>query len=93
MSDSLLMDQRRRWEQGDRILVEAYVEKRPGLRGQAEEVLELIEHEILLRQERQETPSARRVSPPLSGPGGRSAASFRGPRRPASRSPSGADFP
>jgi WD40 repeat protein/serine/threonine protein kinase len=56
MSDSLLMDQRRRWEQGDRILVEAYLENRPGLRGQAEEVLELIEHEILLRQERQETP-------------------------------------
>ncbi len=56
MSDSLLIDQRRRWEQGERVLVEAYLERLPGLRSEAEEVLVLIEHEIVLRQERGEAP-------------------------------------
>jgi WD40 repeat protein len=56
MSDSLLIDQRRRWEQGDRVLVETYLNDRPSLRGDAEQVLELIEHEITLREEHGETP-------------------------------------
>jgi tetratricopeptide (TPR) repeat protein len=56
MSDSLLIDQRRRWEQGDRVPVEAYLTDRPGLRADADQVLELIEHEITLREERGETP-------------------------------------
>jgi adenylate cyclase len=57
LSDSLLIDQRRRWEQGELVLVEAYLEQKPGLRAETEEVLELIEHEIVLRQERGESPN------------------------------------
>jgi predicted ATPase/MoxR-like ATPase len=56
MSDSLLIDQRRRWEQGELVLVEAYLEHEPGLRSETDQVLELIEHEIVLRQERGENP-------------------------------------
>ncbi len=56
MSDSFRIDQRRRWEQGERVLVEAYLEQLPGLRSEPEEVLALIEHEVVLRQEMGETP-------------------------------------
>jgi WD40 repeat protein len=56
MGDSLLIDQRRRWEQGDRVLVETYLTDRPGLRSEIDQVLELIEHELVLREERGETP-------------------------------------
>jgi WD40 repeat protein len=51
-----LIDQRRRWERGDRVQVETYLNDRPGLRDDAEQVLELIEHEITLREEQGETP-------------------------------------
>jgi WD40 repeat protein len=56
MSDSLLIDQRRRWEQGDCVPVESYLAERPDLRADADQILELIEHEITLREERGETP-------------------------------------
>jgi WD40 repeat protein len=56
MDDSLLIDQRRRWEQGDRVLVETYLRERPDLRSETDEVLELIEHELVLREERGESP-------------------------------------
>jgi WD40 repeat protein len=56
VSESLLIDQRRRWEQGDRVLVETYLASSPGLRIETEQLLELIEHEIVLREECGETP-------------------------------------
>jgi serine/threonine protein kinase len=56
VSDSLLIDQRRRWEQGDRVPVEAYLKDRPDLRTDTGQVLELIEHEITLREEQGEIP-------------------------------------
>jgi serine/threonine protein kinase/WD40 repeat protein len=56
VADSLLIDQRRRWEQGERVLVESYLEDQPGLRGDTDRLLELIEHEITLREEEGETP-------------------------------------
>jgi WD40 repeat protein len=56
VNDSLLIDQRQRWEQGDRILVETYLRDQPGLGSETDHVLELIEHELVLREERGETP-------------------------------------
>ena len=52
----LLVDQQSRWRRGERVLVEAYLEQQPPLSGDSEAVLELILHEVLLRQERGETP-------------------------------------
>jgi WD40 repeat protein/tRNA A-37 threonylcarbamoyl transferase component Bud32 len=49
-------DQRRRWQGGDRILVEAYLEQKPLLRSHPEKILDLIFNEVALREERGETP-------------------------------------
>jgi WD40 repeat protein/tRNA A-37 threonylcarbamoyl transferase component Bud32 len=76
MSDSrvtqaLLEDQRSRWERGERVLVEAYLEQHPRLAGDSEAVLELILHEVLLRQERGEAPRLGEYQqrfPHLAGP-------------------------
>ncbi len=53
---ALRRDQARRWQQGDRVLVEAYLEQRPALRDDPELVLDLIYSEILLREELGECP-------------------------------------
>jgi hypothetical protein len=42
VNDSLLIDQRQRWEQGDRILVETYLKERPGVVSDTNHILELI---------------------------------------------------
>jgi serine/threonine-protein kinase len=47
----LLADQRRRWERGDRLQVEAYCQKEPVLRTTPEALLDLICGEIVLREE------------------------------------------
>src|SRR5260370_1355856 len=47
----LLVDQRRRWQQGERVLVEAYLEQYPGLQGNVEALLDLIYNEVILREE------------------------------------------
>jgi tetratricopeptide (TPR) repeat protein len=52
----LRFDQRRRWEQGDRVSVEAYLETQPALRDDPDGLLDLIYHEVVLRAERAETP-------------------------------------
>jgi len=52
----LRMDQRRRWQQGDRLAVEAYLEREPTLKDDAEAVLELIYNEVVLREEAGEPP-------------------------------------
>ena len=49
-------DQRRRWQGGDRILVEAYLEPKPGLRSKVEKILDLISNEVALREEQGEAP-------------------------------------
>src|SRR5262249_52756972 len=55
MSDDFLDDQSRRWQRGERVLVEAYLEQHPALREDSDHVLDLIYHEILLRERLQET--------------------------------------
>jgi serine/threonine protein kinase len=52
----VLVDQRTRWHQGERTLVEVYLSQQPELLANTEGVLDLIAHEILLRQERGERP-------------------------------------
>ncbi len=53
---ALLDDQRRRWQQGERVLVEPCLEQQPALRGQCAAVLALINNEILLRAQAGELP-------------------------------------
>src|SRR5262245_14205917 len=47
--DDLLGEQSRHWQQGERVRVEDYLARRPALRGDAEAVLALIYHEVVLR--------------------------------------------
>jgi WD40 repeat protein len=54
--DYLQGDQRRRWQQGERVLVQAYVEETPSLRDYPELVFELVCGEVLLRGELGEKP-------------------------------------
>ncbi len=51
----LLADQRARWEQGDRMPVEAYLAGNPRLRADTEGVLDLIYNEVFLREQHGET--------------------------------------
>jgi tetratricopeptide (TPR) repeat protein len=46
----LRFDQRRRWQEGEPVRVEAYLEQEPALRSDAEGVLDLIYNEIVLRE-------------------------------------------
>jgi serine/threonine protein kinase len=52
----VLLDQRTRWQQGEPMLVEVYLAQQPALNTDAEAVLDLIAHEVLLRQEQGELP-------------------------------------
>jgi serine/threonine protein kinase len=54
--NQLRVDQRLRWEQGQRIPVEEYLEAYPALKADPASVLELIYHEVQLRRQRQEQP-------------------------------------
>jgi WD40 repeat protein/serine/threonine protein kinase len=56
LSELLLIDQHERWRKGERVLVEDYVRKHPDLGSQDEAVLDLIYHEIFLREGRGEGP-------------------------------------
>jgi WD40 repeat protein/tRNA A-37 threonylcarbamoyl transferase component Bud32 len=51
---AVLLDQCRRWRQGERVLVEAYLEQQPALRADADTLLDLLYNEVLLRQQRGE---------------------------------------
>jgi serine/threonine protein kinase/tetratricopeptide (TPR) repeat protein len=55
--ERLVADQRRRWHQGERPLVEAYLAQEPALQADAEAVVDLIYNEVLLREEAGETPA------------------------------------
>ena len=59
---ALLADQRRRWREGETVLVESYLDENPELRGNAEAALELIVSEMKLRSERGERPPFREYS-------------------------------
>ncbi len=52
----VLLDQHERWQRGERVLVEAYLGSRPALGSDTEKVLDLVYHEIVLREERGESP-------------------------------------
>jgi tetratricopeptide (TPR) repeat protein len=54
----LRFDQARRWGQGERVLVEAYLDDEPSLRADAEAVLELLYHEVVLREHAGDAPEA-----------------------------------
>jgi hypothetical protein len=52
----LRLDRRRRWQQGERILAEAYLQRHPVLQADAACILKLVYHEVLLREELGESP-------------------------------------
>jgi eukaryotic-like serine/threonine-protein kinase len=54
--DAVLNEQRARWNCGDRLGVEEYLSRYPGLRDDSEAVLDLIYQEFLLRRELGEAP-------------------------------------
>jgi WD40 repeat protein/tRNA A-37 threonylcarbamoyl transferase component Bud32 len=49
-------DQRVRWQQGDRVLAEHYLQDFPALRNSANTILDLVYNEVLLREEQGDTP-------------------------------------
>src|SRR6516225_348479 len=53
----LRVDQRERWQGGERILVETYFERHPSLRDDEQAALDLIFGEVLLREELSQTPA------------------------------------
>ena len=50
VQEALLDDQSRRWERGERLLVEMYLAQQPALMEDPEAVLDLLYHEVVLRQ-------------------------------------------
>jgi hypothetical protein len=52
----LMADQQERWARGDHVLVESYLDKWPMVRDDEEKALDLIYHELLLREQHGETP-------------------------------------
>ncbi len=54
--ESLLADQEQRWGRGERVLVESYLQDQPTLQSHANALLDLIYHEIVLRESHGETP-------------------------------------
>lgn len=54
----LRLDQRRRWQAGERILAESYLGRYPAVSADSEAVLDVIFHEFLLRQRLGEQPQA-----------------------------------
>jgi WD40 repeat protein/serine/threonine protein kinase/tetratricopeptide (TPR) repeat protein len=55
---ALIADQCRRWQQGERVRVEAYLERAPALRADREGLLDLIFNEFVLREQGGEAPGA-----------------------------------
>src|SRR5262249_7672662 len=58
VTTDLLSDQRQRWEAGKRARVEDFLLERPELRDDNQQLLDLIYHEIYLREEHGEKPTA-----------------------------------
>src|SRR6516164_2702763 len=53
----LRVDQWKRWQRGERVPLEAYLEQLPALRGQDDVFLDLVAGEVLLRKSLGESPS------------------------------------
>jgi serine/threonine protein kinase len=67
----VLEDQSRRWAAGDRVLVESYLARFPSLRTDHEALLDLIFHEVVLRERAGDRPTVdeyRERFPDLAGP-------------------------
>ena len=77
----LLAEQHDRWDRGDRVLVEAFIERDPSLLNDAESLLDLIYNEIVLREQRGEVRPVRTSTSMLSRAGRRHQAAVRDPRR------------
>src|SRR5436190_181388 len=56
LATSLRADQRERWQRGERVPVEAYLEREGALRADPEGVLDLIYNEVVLREEAGDMP-------------------------------------
>lgn len=56
MYESLRIDQKQRWQSGERILVETYLQRFPGLADDTESLVDLVYGEFLLRESRGESP-------------------------------------
>ena len=56
--EQLLADQRDCWKRGERMPVEVYLERHPDLRANPEAMLDLIYHEVVLREQIGEEPTA-----------------------------------
>jgi serine/threonine protein kinase/tetratricopeptide (TPR) repeat protein len=56
LSASLCLDQRQRWQHGESVRVEIYLERFPTLRSNPDSLLDLIYNEIVLREESGEQP-------------------------------------
>jgi serine/threonine protein kinase/Flp pilus assembly protein TadD len=56
LAASLCLDQRERWQRGESVLVETYVERFPALHTNPDSLLDLIYNEIVLREESGEQP-------------------------------------
>jgi serine/threonine-protein kinase len=52
----LLLDQRERWERGERALVETYLQQHPNLASDVNALLDLIYNEVFLREQQGEAP-------------------------------------
>jgi hypothetical protein len=57
--DVLRAERRRRWQTGDRVLAEAFLQRYPELQSDSNLATELIYHEVLLREELGERPDVR----------------------------------
>jgi WD40 repeat protein/serine/threonine protein kinase len=67
----LRADQRRRWQQGEPMLVEAYLRQHPAIQDDSEAVLDLVYNEWMLREEQGQAPPLeeyQRRFPQLAGP-------------------------
>jgi serine/threonine-protein kinase len=54
--DCIIREQQERWRHGERVLVESFLERQPGLGSDRNAALDLIYHEIVLREQRGERP-------------------------------------
>ena len=54
----LAVDQRERWQSGERVPAEVYLQEHPTLQADVEKALELVYGEFLLREQLRETPAA-----------------------------------
>src|SRR5438128_3816145 len=54
--ETLRSEQRYRWTAGDRVGAEMYLQQYPAFQADQDSALELVYHEVMLREERGETP-------------------------------------